>query len=129
MDDGGWMYGRVDQFWSNTVHFLPPKYGSNYYIIFYIMELLNGTHFVATPLWPSVGVKPNTWKSWGFGVLRDSRMFRARQQGEKHLALGCSWCHWKGLETYISKMPSHWQFGHLQPKLWAKEGPGVKLVV
>ncbi len=20
---------------------------------------------VATPLWPSVGVKPNTWKSWG----------------------------------------------------------------
>jgi hypothetical protein len=34
-----------------------------------------------------------------FGVLRDSRMFRARQQGAKHLALGCSWCHWKGLET------------------------------
>jgi hypothetical protein len=21
-------------------------------------------------------------------------------------------------------MASHWQFGHLQPKLWAKEGPG-----
>jgi hypothetical protein len=38
-------------------------------------------------------------EKWGFGVLRDSRMFRARQQGEKHLALGCSWCHWKGLET------------------------------
>jgi len=35
----------------------------------------------------------------GFGVLWDSRMFRARQQGAKHLALGCSWCHWKGLET------------------------------
>jgi len=48
---------------------------------------------VATLTWPSVGVKPNTWKSWGFGVLRDSRMFRARQQGPKHLALGCSWCH------------------------------------
>jgi hypothetical protein len=43
---------------------------------------------VTTPLWPSVGVKLNTWKSWGFGVLRDSRMFRARQQGPKHLALG-----------------------------------------
>jgi len=54
---------------------------------------------VATPLWPSVGVKPNTWKSWRLGVFRDSRMFRARQQGSKHLALGCSWCHWKGLET------------------------------
>jgi hypothetical protein len=46
-----------------------------------------------------VGVKPNTWRSWGFGVLRDSRMFRAQQQGAKHLALTCSWCHWKGLET------------------------------
>jgi hypothetical protein len=29
----------------------------------------------------------------------------------------------------MSKMASHWSFGHLQPKLWAKEGPGVKLVV
>jgi hypothetical protein len=27
---------------------------------------------VTTLTWPSVGVKPNTWKSWGFGVLRDS---------------------------------------------------------
>jgi hypothetical protein len=26
-------------------------------------------------------------------------------------------------------MPSHSRFGHLQPKLWAKEGPGVKLAV
>jgi hypothetical protein len=26
-------------------------------------------------------------------------------------------------------MASHWSFGHLQPKLWAKEGPGVKLVI
>jgi hypothetical protein len=54
---------------------------------------------VATPLWPSVGVKPNTWKSWELGVLRDSRMFRARQQGPKQFALRRSWCHWKGLET------------------------------
>jgi hypothetical protein len=84
---------------------------------------------VATLLWPSVGVKPNTWKKWGFGVLWDSRMFRVRQQGPKHLALRCSWCHWKGLEAEISKMASHWPFGHLQPKLWAKEGPGVKLAV
>jgi hypothetical protein len=28
--------------------------------------------FVVTPLWPSVGVKPNTWKSWRLGVFRDS---------------------------------------------------------
>jgi hypothetical protein len=26
-------------------------------------------------------------------------------------------------------MVSHWPFGHLQPKLWAKEGPGVELAV
>jgi len=26
-------------------------------------------------------------------------------------------------------MPSHWQFGHLQPKLWAKERSGVKLPI
>jgi hypothetical protein len=54
---------------------------------------------VATLFWPSVGVKPNTWKKWGFGVLRDSRMFRVRHKGPKHLALGSSWCHWKGLEA------------------------------
>jgi hypothetical protein len=29
----------------------------------------------------------------------------------------------------MSKMASHWSFGHLQPKLWAKEGSGVKLAV
>jgi hypothetical protein len=70
-------------------------------------------YIVATLLWPSVGVKPNTWKKWGVGVLRDFQMFRARQQGPKHLALRCSWCHWKGLEAYIYKMASHWSFEHL----------------
>jgi hypothetical protein len=44
------------------------------------------TSSVATLLWPSVGVKPNTWKELGFGILRDSRMLRARQKGAKHLA-------------------------------------------
>jgi hypothetical protein len=29
-------------------------------------------------------------EKWGFGVLRDSRMFRAGHQGAKHLSLGCS---------------------------------------
>jgi hypothetical protein len=29
----------------------------------------------------------------------------------------------------MSKMASHWSFGHPQPKLWAKEGPGVKLAI
>ncbi len=46
-----------------------------------------------------------------------------------YVVLRCSWCHWKGLEAYISKMASHRPFGHLSPKLWAKEGSGVKLAV
>jgi len=54
--------------------------------IFYVAK----SQYVATLTWPSVRVKPNTWKSWGLGVLQDSRMFRARQQDPKHLALGCS---------------------------------------
>jgi hypothetical protein len=29
----------------------------------------------------------------------------------------------------MSKMALHESFGHLQPKLWAKEGPGIKLAV
>jgi hypothetical protein len=29
----------------------------------------------------------------------------------------------------MPKMASHGPFGHLQPKLWAKEGPGIKLLV
>jgi hypothetical protein len=45
------------------------------------------------------GVEAQHLQSWGFGVLRDSRMLRVRQQGPKHIALGCSWCHWKDLET------------------------------
>jgi len=68
-------------------------------IIFQVKQVRWAIVIVATPLWPSVGVKPNTWKSWRFGILRDSPMFRARQQGPNHLALGCSWCHWKLLET------------------------------
>jgi hypothetical protein len=29
----------------------------------------------------------------------------------------------------MSKMASHESFGHLQPKLWVKEGPGIKLPI
>jgi hypothetical protein len=81
----------------------------------------NGMH-VATPLWPSVGVKPNTWKSWRFGVLWDSRTFRARHQGPKHLVLRCSWCHWKVLKRRYRKWP---RIGHLDicsPSYGQKKG-------
>ncbi len=55
--------------------------------------------FCRNPTLAKCGGEAQHFQSWGFGVLRDSRMFRARQQGPKHLALRCSWCHWKGLET------------------------------
>jgi hypothetical protein len=51
------------------------------------------------PTLAKCGGEAQHFQSWGFGVLRDSRMFRVQQQGPKHLALGCSWCHWKGLEV------------------------------
>jgi hypothetical protein len=35
----------------------------------------------------------------------------------------------KILKRRYRKCPRIWQFGYLQPKLWAKEGPGVKLTV
>jgi hypothetical protein len=51
------------------------------------------------PTLAKCGGEAQHFQSWGFGILRDSRMFRVRQQGPKHLALKCSWCHWKGLEA------------------------------
>jgi hypothetical protein len=55
--------------------------------------------FCRTPTLAKCGGEAQHLQKSGVGVLRDSRMFRARQQGPKHLALGCSWCHWKGLEV------------------------------
>jgi hypothetical protein len=46
-----------------------------------------------TPTLAKCGGEAQHLEKLGFGVLRDSRMFRARQQGAKHLALGFSWCH------------------------------------
>jgi hypothetical protein len=72
-----------------------------------------------------VGVKPNTWKKWGFGVLRDSRMFRARQKGPNHLALGCldicrsSYGQKKGRE-------SNWQFDSRPLKVENRPAPDVR---
>jgi hypothetical protein len=56
-------------------------------------------YFCSTPTLAKCGGEAQHLEKLGFGVLWDSRMFRAQQQGEKYLALGCSWCHWKGLET------------------------------
>jgi hypothetical protein len=64
-----------------------------------------------------------------WGVLRDSWKLITRVQGSKKLALRCSLYCWKCLEAQMSKMALHEPFGHLQHKLCAKEGSGVKLTI
>jgi hypothetical protein len=68
-------------------------------------------------------------QKWELKVFWDFRKFRVWSQGSKHLALKCSLYRWKGLEVHMSKMASYESFGHLQQKLWSKEGPEIKLVV
>jgi hypothetical protein len=43
-----------------------------------------------TPTLTKCGGEAQHLEKSGVGVLRDSRMFRAQQQGPKHLALRCS---------------------------------------
>jgi hypothetical protein len=74
--------------------------------------LLGKSHCVATLTWSSVGVKLNTWKS---GDLESSGTPECSELDKK----GQNTSHWGVLAV----------IGHLQPKLWAKEGPGVKLTI
>jgi len=46
--------------------------GSNLNIMTITLKSIVNYDIVATPLWPSVGVKPNTWKSWRFGGLESA---------------------------------------------------------
>jgi hypothetical protein len=55
----------------------------------YFLKYLEG-HLCRTPTLAKCGGEAQHLEKSGVRVLRDSRMFRARQQGEKHLALGCS---------------------------------------
>jgi hypothetical protein len=82
--------------------------------------------------------QPHLERVWGWnshsrngdlGVLRDFWNFKVQLQGSKHLALGFSLHHWKAIKVWMSKMGTHGPFGHLQHKLWQKEGSGVKLTI
>jgi hypothetical protein len=55
-----------------------------------IVDTLHQNGVVATLLWAKCGGEAQHSQSWELGVLRDSRMFRARHQGLKHLALRLS---------------------------------------
>jgi len=63
------------------------------------------------------------------GILRDSQNFKARLQGSKHIALRRSSYYWKAIKVQMLKMVLHEPFGHLQHKLWQKEGLGVELAI
>jgi hypothetical protein len=89
----------------------------------YSMSSVSQPHFEGVWGWHSHS------RNGDLGVLQDSRKFRTRLQGSKHLALRCYLYCWKDLEALMSKMASHKPFGHLQHKLCAKEGPGVKVTV
>jgi len=85
--------------------------------------LLSQPHFGINVRMKLTPPKVGSWNPLG---LLQTQSLSSRS---KHLASRCSLYQWKGLEMYMPKMASHVPFGHLQPKLWAKEGPGVKLVV
>jgi hypothetical protein len=49
-------------------------------------------------------------------------MFRVRQQRPKHLALGCSWCHWKVLKRRYRKWPRISHLDICSPSYGQKKG-------
>jgi hypothetical protein len=53
---------------------------------------------VATPLWSSVGVKPNTPKVGDFESFGTPECLKFDNKAQNTSHLGCSWCHWKVLE-------------------------------
>jgi hypothetical protein len=84
---------------------------------------------VATPLWAKCEVgthtpENGTWESFGTpeNVELDWR-------GQNTLHWGVLYVVGKVSKCRCPKMTSHEPFGHLQHKLWAKEGPGVKLAI
>jgi hypothetical protein len=68
-------------------------------------------------------------QKWELGVLRDSRKFKAWLQGSKHLAFYVFFLPLERSWSVNVKMTLHEPFGHLQHKIWSKEGLGVKLAV
>jgi hypothetical protein len=109
----------------NIMHFVTySNVSKRWFNLFLLLcEGMSQPHFEGVWGWHSHS------RNGDLGVLWDSQKLRTRLQGSKHLALRCSLYRWKVLEAYMSKMASHEPFGHLQDKLCAKEGPGVKVAI
>ncbi len=76
----------------------------------------------------SVRVKPTLPRvgSWSLSGLPK---IQSSSSGVKTPRIGMFFIPLKRSWSVDVQMASHEPFGHLQPKLWAKEGPGVKLAV
>jgi hypothetical protein len=72
---------------------------------------------------------PSGFSTLGVGIPMESQIFKEWFEGSKFIGLKFSLCHWKSLETKMSKMGSHDPFEYLEHKLWPKERSGVKVPI
>jgi hypothetical protein len=72
---------------------------------------------------------PSGLPCWELDSQMDSQIFRAWLQGSKPIAFKSYFYHWKAIKIHMSKMGSHYPFGHLKHKLWAKERSWIKLTI
>jgi hypothetical protein len=64
-----------------------------------VSSLGNLINIVVTPLWVKCEDETHTPKSGNLESSGTLKKLRPRFQGSKHLALGCSLYHWKGIEA------------------------------
>jgi hypothetical protein len=83
---------------------------------------------IATLLWESVRMKL-TLPKLGLGSPPRLPKFQSSIVGVKTPHIGVFFISWENYQSVDVKNGSHGPFGHLQHKLWQKEGPGVKLAV
>jgi hypothetical protein len=95
---------------SNSLNRLTCQYEKLQLVGARMFNVIDNRLSVATLTWPSVGVKPNTWKELGFGVLRDSRMFKLDRKGQNTLHWGVLGVIGKVLKRKYRKWP---RIGHL----------------
>jgi hypothetical protein len=87
------------------------------------------TIYVATPLWGKCEDEIHTPKSGNLESSKTPKNSELDCRGQKTLHWGVFLYRWKGLEVQMSKMALNEPFGHLQHKLWSKEGSRVKLAI
>jgi len=91
----------------------------------------NGNEIVSvtTPLWDKCEDETRTPKSGNFESFGTLETLELDCKGQNTSPWGVIYTIEKVLKCKCWKMASHEPFGHLQHKLWSKEGPRVKLAV